>query len=193
VAAHPAYLRDPKPIFEATKHDRVNVVRLLLDLGASPDVEDSEHQRPLHVAAYYNAPNVARLLLARGAMPDPVHAAYNNTPLGAATYSQHPERIEVLARVSSDIWELAYGAHKQRLQEVLRGNPVLAKTASGGHTLLMWLPPNDEQRAIEVAALLLANGADASVVNKEGETAADRAAQLGMFELEALLRSASAA
>jgi ankyrin repeat protein len=70
---------------------------------------------------------------------------------------------------------------------------VLAKTASGGHTLLMWLPPDDEGRAIEMAALLLANGADASVVNKEGETAADRAAQLGMFELEALLRSASAA
>ena len=71
-----------------------------------------------------------------------------------------------------------------------RENPDLAKVTSGGHTPLMWLVPDDESRALEIAKLLLAHGADPTLKNKEGEMAADRALGLGLFEVADLLRRA---
>jgi ankyrin repeat protein len=185
---HPEYLQATEPIFRAAQQDRADVVALLIELGTSPEIEDGEHQRPLHVAAYYDALHVAQLLLDRGVEADPVHTAWNNTPLGAATYSQHPRLVELLARVSRDIWELTNGGHIDRLREVLRAEPALARTVSGGHTPLMWLPPDDAVRAMEVATLLLQYGADPTLRNEDGETAADRALKLGLFEVAELLQ-----
>ena len=191
LARHPEYGQATRPMFAAAERDRADVVELLLELGMSPEIEDAEHQRPLHVAAYAGSLRVARLLLERGVEPDPVHTAWNNTPLGAATYSQHPHVIELLARVSRDIWELSNGGHIERLREVLREQPELAKIVSGGHTPLMWLPADDESRAMEVAKLLVAHGADPSLKNKDGETAADRAARLGLSDVAEFLDRSS--
>jgi ankyrin repeat protein len=190
LAKHPEYLRRTDVIFEAAKRDRADVVTLLLGMGISPDVEDATLQRPLHVAAYANALDVAQLLIDRGAAIDPVASTYSNTPLGFAVYARHPRMIELLSRYSRDAWELTYVGNLERLREVLREEPqrAMAITASN-HTPLMWLPPDDEARAIAIAKLLMSLGADASVRNQEGETAADRAEKLGMFELATLLRS----
>ena len=177
-------------MFVAAERDRADVVAFLIDLGVSPDVEDAEHQRPLHVAAYHDAPNVARLLLDRGAEVDPIHAAWNNTPLAAAVYSHHPRLIELLGSVSRDVWELTYSGNAERLREVLRTEPGLARLVTReGHTPLMWLPPDNEARALETAKVLLEHGADPTLRNKEGETAAVRAARLGLFSVEHLLES----
>jgi len=51
----------------------------------------------------------------------------------------------------------------------------------------MWLPPDDEQRAIDVATLLMSHGSDATAKNNDGETASDRARRLGMDRLADLL------
>jgi hypothetical protein len=56
----------------------------------------------------------------------------------------------------------------------------------------MWLPTDDEQRAIEIARLFLEHGANAAARASDNTTAADRAERLGMFDLAALLRSAMA-
>jgi ankyrin repeat protein len=53
----------------------------------------------------------------------------------------------------------------------------------------MWLPPTDEATALEVAQLLLDHGADATVRDPNGQTAADRAERNAMFKVAALLRS----
>ena len=53
----------------------------------------------------------------------------------------------------------------------------------------MWLPPHDEARALEVAGLFLAHGADPTLRNRDGMTAADRAERLGMYEVAELLRT----
>jgi ankyrin repeat protein len=187
IARHPEYLRETQPMFAAAERDRVDVVEFLLDLGVSPDVEDAEKQRPLHMAAFSNALRVAQLLIDRGAAIDPVASNWNNTPLGGASYSQHPEMIALLGRVSRDVWELTYGGNVARLRELFHADPSLAKTANGGHTLLMWLPPDDERRAMEVAKLLLASGADPTLKNTDGETAADRARALGLYDVAELL------
>jgi ankyrin repeat protein len=52
----------------------------------------------------------------------------------------------------------------------------------------MWLPPEDEGRAIEVARLFLEHGADRTIRNPDGMTAADRAERQGMEELSRVLR-----
>ena len=51
----------------------------------------------------------------------------------------------------------------------------------------MWLPPDDEQRAMDIAELLMSHGADATLKNNDGETASDRARRLGMDRLADLL------
>jgi ankyrin repeat protein len=183
---HPEYLKAPEPMLAAARLDRVDVVRLLLDVGVSPDVATDKGERGLHAAAYANALGVAKLLLERGAAVDPVNTEWDSTPLGAAAYAQHPQMIELLGRVSRDVWNLVPTGNVERLRELFRNEPDLEKIAGGGHTPLMWLP-DDEPRALEVAALLLANGADPAVRNNDGETAADRAAKLGMLDLAKLL------
>ena len=184
---HPEYLKAPEPMLTAARLDRVEAVRLLLDAGMSPDVATDKGERGLHAAAYANALGVAKLLLDRGAAIDPVNTEWDSTPLGAAAYAQHPRMIDLFARVSRDVWNLVPTGKVERLRELFRTEPDLAKIAGGGHTPLMWLPTDDEARALEVADLLLQHGADPTSRNKDGETAADRAAKLGMFRLADLL------
>ncbi|MGZ3330991.1 MAG: hypothetical protein ACXU9O_02670 [Gemmatimonadaceae bacterium] len=52
----------------------------------------------------------------------------------------------------------------------------------------MWLPA-DEDRAMEVAEMFLAGGADPDVRNVQGQTAADLASVRGLDRVAALLRS----
>jgi ankyrin repeat protein len=52
----------------------------------------------------------------------------------------------------------------------------------------MWLP-GDEDQAMEVAELFLAGGADPTVRNGQGQTAADLARVRGLDRVAALLRS----
>jgi ankyrin repeat protein len=188
LAQHPEYRSSHQAMLVAAKRDRADVIQFLLDLGVSPEVQNKGKERPLHIAAYNNALAVARLLLDRGAAIDPVESQYGNTPLSAATYMQHREMIDLLAERSSDIWHLVINGKVERLRELLTRNPERAKAAGDGHTLLMWLP-DDDARAMEITELLLSLGADASVRNEEGQTAADRAERRGMLEIAALLRS----
>lgn len=192
LSRNPDLMNAPEALAAAARNDRADVVEFLLDLGFSPNLRNADNETALHVAAYRNSLNVARLLIARGAEIDPVESNWQNTPLGAAVYAQHLPMIDFLSRYSHDVWRLVTSGKLERLREVLSERPDLAQVSSGGHTPLMWLPPDDETRAMEVAGLLVANGADPSRVDDEGMTAADRAERLGMFALAAWLRRASA-
>jgi ankyrin repeat protein len=191
VREHPEALRSHKPLFEAANLDRADVAEFLLDLGVSPDVEDHDKHRPLHMAAYSNALRVAELLIALGAEIDPVATAWNNTPLGAANYSQHPRLIELIGKYSRDVWELTGSGNVDRLRELFRENPDRARIATDSQTPLMWLPTDDEDRALQVVDLFLEYGADPSIENDHGQTAADRAESMGMFRVAARLRSSA--
>ncbi|MGI9078355.1 MAG: ankyrin repeat domain-containing protein, partial [Gemmatimonadaceae bacterium] len=132
---------------------------------------------------------VAQLLIERGAEIDPVKLNWNNTPLDCAVYEQGPRMIELLSRFSRDVWNLTFTGNVERLREVLTRDPDLAKARSGdGETPLMWLP-DDEARAMEIAELLIAQGADPALRNRNGMTAADFASKRGLEDVEELLRS----
>jgi ankyrin repeat protein len=187
---HPEYLLAPGPMHAAAERDRADVVALLLDLGMSADVEDPQQgsRRPLHVAAYNDALHVAALLIEHGAEIDPIESNHGATPLWFAVWGQRPRTIELLSRFSRDVWSLTFTGNVDRLRDVLSAEPELAKVATrDGDTPLMWLP-GDEARAIEIVGLFLAHGADPTIRNKQGMTAADRASKRGLDDAAELLR-----
>ncbi|MDQ6634714.1 MAG: ankyrin repeat domain-containing protein [Gemmatimonadota bacterium] len=187
---HPEYLRSQEAMFEAAKRDRADVVAFLLALGMNADVQNQCAERPLHIAAYAGSLRVAELLIERGAEIDPVESNWGNTPLGAAVYAQQSRMIALLGRYSRDLFELTYAGNVERVRELLNAEPEGAKIVAGGHTPLMWLPPTDEALAMEIAELFLARGADPAVENKQGQTAADCAERLALFDVAARLRAA---
>ena len=161
----------------------------MLELGCSPEIESPEGERALHIAAYHDAVDVGDVLIARGAETDPIGRQYGNTPLGGAMHRQSRRLIALLARHSRSAWEVAYAGQIDRLRELLAEKPERAR-GYDGETLLMYVPPDDEDKAIEVAALLLAHGADPAIKDPQGQTAADRAERNGMDGVAALLRDA---
>jgi uncharacterized protein len=190
-ATHPEYLRSPAAMFAAAWRDNVEAVRLLIELGVSIEVEDRDKRRPLHEAASNDAVNVAKLLIERGAEIDPVETNWGNSPIGFARYFQLTRMIDLLAPHSRSLGALAFAGKVDRLRELLTADPSLAKWVSPeGITPIMRLP-DDETKARQIVELFLANGADASVRNEEGLTAADIAEHRGMDEIAAVLRRPS--
>ena len=189
IARHPEFLKSHEALFAATKYNRREAVELLLDLGTSPDVESPAGERALHIAAYDDAVDVGELLIARGAEVDPIGRQYDNTPLGGAMHCQSARMIALLARHSRSAWEVGYSGHVDRLRELLTEKPERAR-GYDGETLLMYLPFDDETKALEAARLLLEHGADPAIKDPQGKTAADRAERNGMDRVAAFLREA---
>ena len=79
------------------------------------------------------------------------------------------------------------GEAAARLRAVLAEDPSRARVANAHDTPLMWLP-DDEAVAREIAALLVHHGADPSICDARGLTAAELAAERGLDEVAALLR-----
>jgi hypothetical protein len=188
LAEHPEYLRSPVPIFTAARRDRADVVDFMLDLGVPIEIEDSSKQRPLHEAASNDSINVAKLLIERGAELEPVETNWNNTPLDHAMYANLSRMVEFLSRFTRDVYRLTWIGNVERLREVLEEEPDLAKAADEGNTPLMWMP-EDESRGREIVELLIAHGADPTIKNKDGMTAADFAERRGLYDVAELLRA----
>lgn len=193
LAQNTRLLADHRPMFAAVHADRADVVSMLLDLGASPDIANpsSGGSRALHVAAAAGAVNAAKTLIERGAEIDAVESAYGGTPLSWAQYLDQPAMVELLGLYSRDVWRLAHAGRVERLRDVLEAEPQRARaTSSQFGTPLHWLP-DDEQDAERIATLLLEHGSDPLVRDGHGRTAVDVAEERGMGAVAKLLRNAS--
>jgi ankyrin repeat protein len=175
-------------LFLAARYNRRDDAERVLDSGTSPNVASPQGERALHIAAYKDAVDVGELLIARGAEVDPI-GPYNNTPLGGALHFGSIRMIALLARHSRSAWEVGYAGQVDRLRELLAEKPERAQ-GYDGETLLMYVPPDDEEKALQVATLLLQHGADPTIVDPHGQTAADRAERNAMYRVAALLRDA---
>jgi ankyrin repeat protein len=192
LSEHPEYLLSTRPIFEAARRDRDDVVALLLELGVPIEIEDDKKTRPLHEAASHDSLRVAKLLIERGAELEPVELNWQNTPLDGAIYGNLPRMIEYLSGLTRDVFRLTWIGNIERLREVLSEEPALAKAYDDGSTPLMWLP-DDDRLAVEIVELLTGLGTDAAVRSKEGMTAADYAERRGLYDAAELLLSKAVA
>ena len=188
---HREYLASPVAMFAAVQRDRLDVVKLLLELGVSPEVEDRTKQRPLHVAVSHDAVDVAAFLLELGVEVDHRETNWGSTPLAWAVYGLKWPMIDLLTPYTRDVWNLAAAGKVERLRELLTKDVSLATIAHpNGYTPLMLLP-DEEAKAIEIVELFLAHGADPKKRNGDGKTAADLARARGLEEAAELLAAAT--
>ena len=190
---HPEFRQSPHAMFAAAKHNRPDVLELLVDLGFSIEIEDNQKQRPLHKAAAHNALRAAKFLLERGAEPDPKETNWGATPIGFASYGQKREMVELLASYSSAIWTLTFNGMIGRVGELLDQSPDMVNAKTPNNLSLFWWLPNAEDAALDMADLLLARGGDPSSPAADGSTAADYAYKRGMRRLAERLERAPAA
>ena len=181
-AAHPAYLEDPAPLLIAAQQNRTEVLRMLLDMGMPVDLAAPNGQRALHEAAGSGALDAIRLLIEAGADIDKRGGDYKATPLGHGVFWKRQAVIDLIAPLSRCPHDLAWGGCVERLREVLAEQPDLANTLNPrGYTPLFMLP-DDEEAAAQVAETLLAAGADRNARNPEGKTAEQVARGRGLDE-----------
>jgi ankyrin repeat protein len=186
---HPEYRASPEAMYAAATIDRADVVEFLLELGFPIEITNETNKRVIHEAASSNALEVAKLLIERGAEVDPIEMTWDTTPIGWAAHADHIELVDFLSAYTRDIWTLSFWGYVDRLREVLRIDPKLAKLVDNdGNTPLWWLP-DDESKAIEIVKLFLSHGADPAHKNNNGRTAADWATTRGMLAIAEILRA----
>ena len=188
LAEHPEYLASPVAMFEAASRDRADALELLVGLGASVDVRDSDNTRPLHHAAGANALAAAKFLVDCGAEIDPRERRYDAAPIGWAAHGDHHRMVDFLSGYSRNIWTLSVRGYVDRVRQILSDDPSLAKsTSADGITPLWWLPDNEDE-ALEIVDLLIAQGADPAARSTRGTTAADWAEKRGMTRVVTRLK-----
>jgi ankyrin repeat protein len=184
---HPEYLRSPHAMFAAIRQRRSDIAQLLLGLGTSPDVADDKGFSALHYTTHCGAAEIATLLIERGAAVDAMERRYNSTPLGHANYQGRPEMVAVIVPFSRDIQGLCFAGAVDRLAELFAADRSLASAITRGGEVPLFALPDDDERAVDVAELLLAHGADPSVKNRAGLSPAEAARKRGLEEAAATL------
>lgn len=168
-------------LLEAASQGRVEMIALLLGLGADPDRRGEHGRTPLHLVAEKSPPfalEAARLLLDHGAAVDPPDAA-GATPLHRAAFArQEPVARLLLSRGASAaardhagrsaLFVAAQRAAEGVVETLLEhGAEVDARDSGGTTPLLAALGAG----RLPVALRLLAAGADPRVRTAEGDGA----------------------
>jgi ankyrin repeat protein len=189
VKQHPEVLSDAEPMLTAARLGRVDVVTLLLELGVDVDVADETEQRGLHNAVAGGSLDVVKLLVVHGADIDRPTTQMGGGSLGFAAYFGRREIAAFLAPLSRDVPNLTYLGMAERLRELFAVDPTLVNAVYPDATPLFDLP-DDEEEAVEMAAVLLAHGADPQIRNKDGLTAEEAARERGLFDAADLMSMA---
>jgi ankyrin repeat protein len=185
-------LNDADPMRLAARRGRADIVALLLELGMDVDIADENGMRGLHHAVAGNAIDVVRLLVAHGTAIDRVTKHYGGG-LGFAAHFGRREIAELLAPLSRDVHNLTSLGMKQRLRELFAAEPALVneRRAKSGYTPLFMLP-EDEDDALEMAAFLLEHGANPALTSRAGTSAIETARARGLLDAAELMQEASA-
>ncbi len=180
---HPECLHNPAPMLTAARQGRADVVALLLEIGMDVDIADGIEQRGLQVAVAGGSLEVVKLLAAHGADIDRPTTSFGGGAMGYAAHFDRREIAAFLMPLSRDVFELTYLGMAERLRELFAEDPQLANAVAtkAGITPLFCLP-DDEDAAVEMTTLLIANGADPRFVNKDGLTAEQAARRRGLID-----------
>jgi ankyrin repeat protein len=189
LAGDPQLVTNPALLLAAAEFGNAPAIALLLSLGADVGGGDHEGISPLHRAVQSGSLEAANLLIAAGAEIDRRERKWNGTPLSWAVVLGQPQMVDLLAPFSRDMWPLVHLGLTERLAAVLSADPDLANRARVNKdtpTPLFFLP-DDEDKAVEVARILLRHGADPRTRNKSGQTAIDAARRRDLDEAADLM------
>jgi len=190
-AADPPLVTNPALLLAAAEFGNAPAIALLLALGA--DVGGCHHEgiTPLHRAVQSGSPEAANLLIAAGAEIDRRERKWNGTPLSWAVVLGRPRMVDLLAPLSRDLWPLVHLGLTGRLDAVLGAEPELANTvrAQDDSPTPLFHLPDAEDKAVDVARVLLRHGADPRMSNKRGETAIDAARRRDLDEAADVMES----
>lgn len=186
-AAHPQVLTQAELLKVAAALNRTDMIAFLLDLGMPVDIMDDGGARALQAAVAADARDAVRLLLERGSEVDTPTKHYGGA-MGTAAHFGRRECAGILAPLSRDVHAMTRLAMKQSLAQLFAAEPGLVnqKHFRFGHPPLFMLP-DEEEAALDMARFLLAHGADIRAHNKEGLTAGTLARRRGLDNLATLL------
>ncbi|XP_043088851.1 transient receptor potential cation channel, subfamily N, member 1 isoform X3 [Puntigrus tetrazona] len=152
------------PLHLAAAGGHTEVVKVLLDSGASVTEEDTSGYTPLHLAALSGHENVVRLLLnSPGVQADAETNIQGSSPLHLAAQSGHTAVVGLLLSRSGSLLHLTDK----------RGCTCLHLAAAHGH--------------VAMVRVLLGQGAEINHTDKSGWTALHYAAKAGCLEVVSFL------
>lgn len=185
----PSLIQTAAPLHRAALQGRTDLVLTLLSLGADVHAPDHEGATALHRAVQGGSVAAALTLLEAGADIDRREPRFQGTALSWAIALKQPELAAELAPRSRDVRALSRLGEVDRLREVLTASPGLAHELLRGveAPTALFCFADDDETAADVVTLLLAFGADRSVRDAQGRTAAVLARQRGLELTAALL------
>lgn len=143
----------PMTLIEATKQQKVQKVKELLEAGADVNQTDASGATALHWAANKGYEGIAKMLINNGADLEAKDGNFQGTPLLWAAYDGSLAVVKVLVDSGCDVDS----------QNSL-GNTALHNAALMGRPY--------------IAEVLINNGADTTLVNNNGKTALDIATEM---------------
>ena len=149
------------PVYNASLHGHLEVVRLLCKLGVDVNAARASQRTPVYIASQNGDVEIVRLLCEFGANVD---AATKNqvTPVYAASHQGHLDVVELLCELGANL------------------NAALPNGMTPAHLA-------SRNRNLALMRLLAKYGADLDVTNDEGETPVHIAYQNGHWEMVELL------
>lgn len=187
------------PLITATQMNQSQIVRLLLDLGANPDIADKKYQRTaLSYAVLGGNIDMVKLLVEKGSDPSKAFGKRGITPLMKAV--ENEEIFSFLLSegadfelTDSDGWTtLFYAVSSGNLaasEKLIKAGANINVRDNLGWTPLMYAVDFKQEKAV---SLLLAKGADPDIRNEEGKTALHMAVLNESFSLTSLLLASGA-
>lgn len=91
-----------KPLLNAVRYGRTDIIKKLIEAGAKTDLQDSDGHGLLHLAAQQGAEETARLLLEKGLEIDERDRQHGYTPLQWAVYYNRMQMVEFLLEQGAD-------------------------------------------------------------------------------------------
>lgn len=183
VAAYPEYLDHQRALIDCIQLGRIDVVRLLLELGMSPNAP-----APALYSACRNEA-MTRLLLEHGA--DPKARVFGRYSLAQASlWHRHRGMAQFHARLTRDIFDAVRSGAVDLVAELLRASPELASRRDAERNTPLHALPRAPELAEPIIDLLLRSGADPAAENAARQTPLALLVSTGEEELAELLELA---
>ena len=164
------------PLHVAAEYGYSEIVEVLLEHGAAPNIREKYGDTPLHYAAMFGNSKVVEVLLEHGADPN-ARNNFGRTPLHYAAAFDYPKVVKLLHKKDLSDYDATplQGAAEFNYPEVVKllldhgANPNIQENRYG------WTPLHyaAENCHVDVARVLLDHGADPTIRDNKGRTPLD--------------------